>query len=82
MKRFILITCSFLVFFAGVAAAWESCKQTSFASDEQHRSPVPVHAHDHHSDDHHEHSDDDAIHCPTLDEFVLTAIFSASQDVE
>ncbi len=53
MKRLLLITCCFLVVFAGAAAAWESCKQISIASDDHHRS-VPAHGHDHHSDsDHH-----------------------------
>ena len=80
MKRLIHITCSFMVFFAGVAAAWASCKQTSFASDDHRRSPAPVHAHDHHSDSHHEHSHDSVIHCPSLDEFVPVATFSPSKE--
>lgn len=78
MKRLVHITCSFLVLFAGVAAAWASCEQISFASGEKQRSRSAVHAHDHHSDSHHDHSHDSVIHCPSLDEFVPVATFSGS----
>jgi hypothetical protein len=79
MKRLILITCSFLVVFAGVAAAWESCKQTSITSDDHHRS-LPVHGHDHHSrsDDHH--SSDSAIHCPLIGDYLATANFTVNPE--
>jgi hypothetical protein len=81
MKRLILIACSFLVLFAGVAAAWESCKRVSFLSDDHHQSSNPVHAHDHHPESDRQHSHDDgAIHCPPLDGYLPTAIFSLNKD--
>ena len=79
MKRFLLISCAFLVVFAGVAAAWESCKQISIASDDHHRS-VPVHGHDHHSNSDHQQSDNSAIHCPPIGDYLPTANFAASPD--
>lgn len=78
MKRLLLITCSFLVVFAGVAAAWESCKQISIA-DNHHRS-VPAHGHDHHSNSDHHHSDNSAIHCPPIGDYLVTATFTISPD--
>jgi hypothetical protein len=74
MKRFIVITCSFLVFFAGAASVWASCKQVAFASNDHHQSSGSGHTHDHHSDDGHSH--DATIHCPTLDDFVPSTTFS------
>jgi hypothetical protein len=81
MKRFVLITCSFLVLFSGVAAAWEDCKRISFSSESHHhRSPVPVHAHDHHGDADHEHSRGTIVHCPPFTEFLVTATVSVGSD--
>ena len=81
MKRLILITCSFLVVFAGVAAAWESCKQISFVSDHHHGS-VPVDGHDHHSQPGRQHSSSNnvAIHCPPIGDYLPTATFTVSPD--
>lgn len=79
MKRLILIACSFLVVFAGVAAAWESCKQISFVSDDHHRS-APAHGHDHHSQSDRHHSNNGAIHCPPMGDYVPTATFTISPD--
>ena len=79
MKRLILISCAFLVVFAGVAAAWESCKQISIASDDHHRS-VPVHGDDHHSQSDHHHSSNSAIHCPPIGDYLLTAKFTVRPD--
>jgi hypothetical protein len=79
MKRLILITCSFLVVFAGVAAAWESCKQISFLSDDPHRS-VSAQGHDHHSQSDRHHSNDGAIHCPPIGDYLPTATFTVSPD--
>jgi hypothetical protein len=81
MKRLTLITCCFLILFAGVAAAWASCKEIPFASAVQHPpAPAPVHVHEHHAEPAHPHSHNSMIHCPTLDEFVPTAIFSVNND--
>ena len=80
MKRLILITCSFLVVFSGAIAAWESCNRVSFASDTHHGSPVPVHGHDHESGSEHHHSNNGLIHCPPLDGYLPTAIFSLTKD--
>ena len=82
MKRLIVITCSFLVFFAGVASAWASCKQISFAVGDHHRSFVFVASHPDHQDSHHEHSDGAGFHCPPLEKFVPAASFSAKPDRE
>jgi hypothetical protein len=81
MKRLILITCSFLVVFAGVAAAWESCKQISFVSDHHHGS-APVDGHDHHSqsDRQHSNSKNVAIHCPPVGDYLPTATFTSTPD--
>ena len=75
MKRLIPITCSFLVLFAGVVAAWASCEQISFGPGEKERSQPAAHAHDHHTGSDHNHSHDSVIHCPSLDEFVPVAAF-------
>src|SRR5918992_818570 len=75
MRRLIVITCSFLIFFAGAASAWAECKQISFDSQGHHHSSGSTHAHDHHhSDDGHSHST--KIHCPSLEAFVPSATFS------
>jgi hypothetical protein len=79
MKRLIVIACSFLVLFAGAVSAWESCKQISIASDDHHRS-VPAHAHDHHSRSDHHHSNNSAIHCPPIGDYLPTATFTVSPD--
>src|SRR5918993_4201537 len=80
MKRLLFITCSFLVFFAGTAAAWEDCNRISFSSESHHRSPIPAHAHDHHGDADHEHSRGTIVHCPTFSEFLLAATVSVGGD--
>jgi hypothetical protein len=78
MRRLIVIISCFLVFFAGAASAWASCKQISFRSDKHHSSAMPAHAHEHHADSDHNHSHGSVIHCPTLDEFLPAASFSTS----
>jgi hypothetical protein len=78
MKRLIVIICCLFVFVAGAASAWASCKQGSFFVHPN--SPATAPAHDHHSDSHHEHSHGTVIHCPTLDQFLLTATFSTSKN--
>jgi hypothetical protein len=78
MKRLFFITCSFLVFFAGTAAAWESCRQIAFISEPEPRSPA--HTHDHHADDDHEHSGETIAHCPTFSEFLVTATVSVRNE--
>jgi hypothetical protein len=77
MKRFVVIVCSLFIVFAGAVSAWADCKQEPLPIDRQNR-PV-AHAHDHHSDANHKHSDA-RIHCPTLDEFLLSSTFSLSKD--
>jgi hypothetical protein len=79
MKRFLLISCAFLVVFAGVAAAWASCKEISFGSDDHHRS-ASAHKHDHHSHSDHHGSNDPAIHCPPIGDYLATATFTISPD--
>ena len=79
MKRLTYILCSLVIFFAGVAAVWADCARISFTSTQDHHaSNTTQHGHSHHSDSDHQHSHDAAIHCPTLDEFVPTAAFSAA----
>jgi hypothetical protein len=80
MKRLIGIICCLFLFLASTAAAWASCKQWSFTADHHRRWSVPIPAHDHELGSHHEHSHGTVIHCPTLDQFLLTATFSASKD--
>ena len=80
MKRLLVITCSFLVLFAGAASALESCKRISFASDDHHGSAVPVHAHGHHSQSDRHDSSNGAIHCPPVDDYLPTATFSVRKD--
>ena len=81
MKRLTLIVCCFLILFAGVAAAWASCREIPFATAVQlHARSAPVHTHKHHSEPAHQHSHNSVIHCPPLDEFVPTAIFSVGND--
>jgi hypothetical protein len=75
MKRILTIACCLSVLFAGIAAAWADCKQISL-SDRPRKSLPHVAAHDHHSDSHREHSQGTVIHCPTLEDFLVTAIFS------
>ena len=79
MKRLFLIACCFLVFVAGVAAAWDSCTHDSHASHKDHHSSIPAPAHGHHSDAGDEHSHDTVIYCPGFNKFVPTATFSASK---
>jgi hypothetical protein len=79
MKRLILINCAFLVVFAGMAAAWESCKEVSFVSRDHHRSDS-AHKHDHHSPSDHHGSNDPAIHCPPIGDYLATATFTISPD--
>ena len=79
MKRLIHITCAFLVVFAGVAAAWESCKQITIVSDDHHRS-ASAHKHDHHSPSDRHDSNDAAIHCPPIGDYLATATFTISPD--
>jgi hypothetical protein len=69
-----------LIFFAGIAGAWASCKQFSFVSQDHYRPQVTAHTHEHHSHSNHNRSHNSVIHCPNLDEFVPVAKFSASKD--
>jgi hypothetical protein len=78
MKRLIIIIYCLVVLIAGAASAWARCEQESFFVHPN--SPANAPAHDHHSGSHHEHSHGTVIHCPTLDQFLLTATFSASKD--
>jgi hypothetical protein len=78
MKRVIAITACLFVVLAGAASAWAGCKQVSFFLDST--SPAAAHAHDPHSDSHHNHDNRTAIHCPILEEFLLSASFSASRN--
>ena len=78
MKRLIIIIYCLVVLVAGAASAWASCEQESFFVHPN--SPANAPAHDHHSGSHREHSHGTVIHCPTLDQFLLTATFSASKD--
>jgi hypothetical protein len=80
MKRTVTITCGLLIFFAGIAGAWASCKQVLSVFEYHHGPQVTAHNHEHHSHSNHSHSHDSLIHCPNLDEFVPTANFSASKD--
>ena len=79
MKRLFFITCSFLVFFAGVAAAWESCRQIGFVPDDPQHS-ASAHGHDHHSESEGHDSDSGTIHCPPLDSYLPTASFTVTKD--
>jgi hypothetical protein len=79
MKRLFFITCSFLVFFAGTAAAWESCRQIRLVPDNTHHS-ASAHGHDHHSEPEGHDSDAGMIHCPPLDSYLPTANFTVTKD--
>ena len=74
MKRLaVIVSCLFLLI-AGAASAWASCKREPFSQPE---SSSPGHAHDHGSDsDHHEAT----LHCPTLEVFLLIAVFSPNKN--
>jgi hypothetical protein len=80
MKRTVTAICGLLIFFAGIAGAWASCKQLSFTSHDPYGSHVTSHNHEHHSHSNHHHSHDSVIHCPNLDEFVPAEIFSTSKN--
>jgi hypothetical protein len=80
MKQLIVITCCFLVFFAGAASAWASCKQISFGLDGHHGPATSAHRHGHHADSDHEHSHDSVIHCASLDQFLPPGTFSVSKN--
>ena len=75
MKRSISILACALVLIAGAAAAWADCSRIAFGKNS---ADEPVrHGHDHpHSDERQSH--DSAVHCPTLDQFVPAASFSAT----
>jgi hypothetical protein len=77
MKRLTATIACLFVLCAGLAAAWADCKQVSFSDHHQRKLPIHVAAHDHQSEAHHEHSQETVTHCPTLDDFLVTAIFSA-----
>ena len=80
MKRLIGIICSLFVFLASTATVWASCKQVLFTSDDNRQGSVFPTAHGHHSDSHHEHSDNVKVHCPIVKEFVPTPVFSANPE--
>jgi hypothetical protein len=68
------------VFIAGVAASLAVCRQISLASEHPPVASIPYSDHDHHSDAHHEHSDSARFHCPSVDLFGPSAVFSANPD--
>jgi hypothetical protein len=75
MKRLVSTVSCLLVLLAGVTAAWASCKQLSFDTDDNR---LAAHStHHRHSDSHHEHSDKASVHCPIEEWYVPTAVFSA-----
>jgi hypothetical protein len=80
MKRAIVITCSLLLFVAGLASVWADCKQVSFGPEKNLGSRSSDHGHGHHSDSDHKHSHGASIHCPSLDDFLPGARFRASTD--
>lgn len=74
MRRSLGITCALIFFLAGTAAAWAECNRISLDFKGHHHTSGSAHAHDHHhSDDPDSHTA--TIHCPTLDEFVPSALF-------
>ncbi len=80
MKRLIPLICCLLVLVGGIAAALAVCEKISFAATDQRHASVSPTTHDHHSESHHEHSDDANVHCPTVKEFVATPVFSVKPD--
>ena len=80
MKRFIGIFFCLSVIFAGAVSVWADCKKFSFHADDHNNSPRALPAHENHSESQHDHSHGTVIHCATLDEFVLTSVFSLPKD--
>src|SRR5215207_6643458 len=80
MKRLSVIFFCLSVIFAAAASVWADCKKFSFHEDGHNNSPRALPAHEHHSEPQHDHSHGTVIHCATLDEFVLTWIFSLPKD--
>ena len=73
MKPLVVIACSLFLMIAGAASALEPCSQSVLADFANQQTSTSS---DHHSHSHHSNSGDSFIHCPTVSEFVPTAIFS------
>ena len=80
MKRLIIIVCCFFVISAGIASAWADCRKLSSVSDQHDNSQRALPAHEDHSDSRHDHSHGAVMHCATLDDFLLTSVFSLTKD--
>ena len=78
-KRCLVILLSLSVIFAGAVSAWASCKGLPFESGRRGAASISQHTHEH-GEHNHQHSHHSVIHCPTLDEFVLSPLFVASKD--
>jgi hypothetical protein len=73
MKSLVVIACCLFLLIAGAASAFEPCNH-GILSDRNHHHASSFSAHHSHSDD--PYSGDTVIHCPTVSEFISTAIFS------
>jgi hypothetical protein len=80
MKRFLVNFLCLAIICVGAASAWADCGRFNFITGDHDKSPRALPGHDNHSDSHHDHSHETFIHCPTLDEFVLTGVFSMPKD--
>jgi hypothetical protein len=68
-----------IVLLAGISSVWADCRQLESLGNERAGASRAVHTHGHHSGDH-RHSEDAAIHCPSIDEFLPTAGFSIPRE--
>lgn len=76
MKRLIPFISCLLVFLGGIAAALSVCDKISIAAGDNRPVSVSRAAYDHHSDSAHEHSHNATVACPTVEQYVPTAVFS------
>lgn len=79
MKRLISIIACLVLLLGGVATAFAICKQIQLAAVEDHNPSVSNGAHDTSADSNHEHSDE-SVHCLTVEQSGVVALFPTRPD--
>lgn len=80
MKRVKFIFRSLIVFVVSIIPALGICNKISFAFDDHRPTTASSSTHDHESDSNHQHSENAAVHCPTVELFVPASLFSVKSD--
>jgi hypothetical protein len=70
----------FILLFVGILPTLGICSKISLAFDDHRHATASSSTRDHQSDSNHEHSGNAEVHCPTVELFVPTSLFSVKSE--